>query len=128
MNSKFEQAQAAIDLFGNDANVLSDEELLAIHGGTSPGGGASSESGLATHAGHIGTITGAGAAAGAAIGGAAGIPGGPAAVGTGAALGGALGGAIGLGIAIVNEVYEHHEVIADTANGVAEFYATADVG
>jgi hypothetical protein len=138
MNSKIEQ-QAAVDLFGNDAmNFLTDEELLSIHGGaTNSGSGTSAssggdsgggDSGLVTHAGHIGTITGAGAAAGGAIGAAVGIPGGAAGIGAGAALGGAIGGALGFGLSVVHEVYEHRAVIADTANGVADFYATADVG
>jgi hypothetical protein len=147
--------QAALDLFSNYSDfMLTDAELLAIHGGTSPGGGATAasssdsssassapppappaDSGLATHAGHVATITGAGATAGGAIGGTLGIPGGPAGVGAGAASGGAIGGTIGFVIGVGNEIYEHRQVVgdfgrgvADTANGVAEFYATADVG
>jgi hypothetical protein len=148
--------QAALDLFSNYSEfMLTDDELLAIHGGDSPAGAPATsspasapsappaapspsppaDSGLATHAGHVATITGAGATAGGAIGGTLGISGGPAGVGAGAAAGGAIGGTIGFVIGVGNEIYEHRQVVgdfgrgvADTANGVAEFYATADVG
>lgn len=41
-NEQIEQNQAAVNLFGDDsAFTLTDAELLAIHGGTSPGGGGS---------------------------------------------------------------------------------------
>ena len=97
--------------------------------------GSSLNSSLADHAGHVGTIVGAGAAVGGAIGGTLGIPGGPAGITAGAAFGGAVGGAAGVFIAIGNEMYEHGQVIidaassvVDVANHVAEFYATGDVG
>jgi len=80
-------------------------------------GGASSQSGLVDHAGHVGTIVGAGAAVGGAIGGTLGIPGGPAGIGAGAAVGGAVGGAAGVFLAIGNEVYEQREAIADAYHG-----------
>jgi hypothetical protein len=143
---------SALDLFSNYSDfMLTDDELLAIHGGATqsgspgtdstsagaessappppPAAAAAAESALVTHTGHVGTFVGTGAAAGAAVGGTAGgFVGGPAGAAAGAATGGYLGGAGGLVLGIGNEIYEHRETIVDTANGVAEYYATHDVG
>jgi hypothetical protein len=131
--------QAALDLFSNySACMLTDDELLAIHGGstdTSAGGAPPADSGMATHAGHVAAIVGASATVGGAIGAAAGIPGGPPGITAGGVMGGAVGGGVGVVLAVGNEMYEHGQAmihagsaVIDAANGVAEFYATADVG
>jgi len=62
MSSKqIEQNQAAVNLFGDDsAFALTDAELSAIHGGTSPGGGVShSASAASAGAGDGGGYSGA---------------------------------------------------------------------